>query len=200
MEAEGPLVVEIASTGPAGYPADQVAEVAVCRIEGTDFVTVYDDVVALDPLDLGKEPLDYMSEQYGIDVEDLYMGMPIDDVVSHVQDVLFGNECTSYDVGNVFGRYLSFEPWDATGNSELLPSLCARLPRELKGRPWEEHVKLREAYESLCPGDPADVGDGMHAGHLAQMASSVLLALREQGLYRASEPHAERPCGEQDVG
>lgn len=197
---EGPFVVEIASTGPAGCPKDQVAEIAVCRIDGSDFDTVYAQTVAIDPRDLGKDPLDYLSDQYGIGTGDLYTGMPIEDVVEDVQGILFGNECTSYDVGNVFGRYLSFEPWDATGNVSLLPSLCARLPRELKGKPWEEHLRLAEAYVSLCPGDPAGVGEGMRPIHLAQMASSVLLALKGQGLYRAPEGHPHRTGAEKDVG
>ena len=64
-------VVEVAVTGPKGAPKDRVAEVAVCRVlsDGSDFETVYNDSVALDPLDLGKEPLDYMEANYGITPE-----------------------------------------------------------------------------------------------------------------------------------
>lgn len=179
-------VVEVACTGPKGVPDDAVAEIAVCRVlaDGSDFDTVYNDGIALDPLDLGKGPLDYMQENYGILPEELYAGSDIGRVVSDFQAVTFGRDCTSYDVGSVFGRHLSFEPWDATGNLTLLPSISVRLPRELRGPPRDEHVLIRRAYEALCPGDPAEVGDGMRALHLAQMASSVLMALRSRGLYR----------------
>lgn len=179
-------VVEIAATGPAGVPKDAVAEIAVCRVlaDGSDFETLYHDGVALDPLDLGKASLDYMEGSYGILPEDLYAGSDIGRVVSDFRDVAFGRECTSYNVGNVFGKHLSFEPWDATGNLTLLPSISVRLPGELRGPPEEEHLQIRRAYEALCPGDPACVGDGMRAIHLAQMASSVLMALRAAGRYR----------------
>ena len=85
-------VVEIAVTGPKGAPKDRVAEGAVGRgrSDGSDFETVYNDSVALDPLDLGKEPLDYMEANYGITPEDLYAGqlhLPHDEF-SFSRDVL----------------------------------------------------------------------------------------------------------------
>lgn len=177
-------VVEIATTGPKGTPRDNVAEIAVCRVfaDGSDFDTVYNDGVALDPLDLGKEPLDYMQQNYGIEPEDLYHGSDESRVASDFQKVVFGHDCTSYNVGAVFGKYLSFEPWDCARNLTLLPSISIRLPSDLKGAPEQEHVLIRRAYESICPGDPAGVGSGMRAIHLAQMAASILTSLRRQGL------------------
>lgn len=192
-------VVEAAATGDGGCPVDRIAEIAVCRVSGSEFETIYSETVALDPLDLGKDPLDRLSSGFGIGVEDLYSGIPADRVVADVQGILFGRSCTAYDVGNVFGRYLSFEPWDATGNVSLLPSISARLPRELKGRPWEEHIKIAEAYAALCPGDPAEVGSGRRPIHLVQMASEILLALRSGGLYRASQIDPQRPCVQQKI-
>lgn len=175
-------VVQVAVTGPSGAPADAVAEIAVCRVSGDDFSLVYNDGVALDPLDLGKGPLDYMQENYGIEPEDLYRGSPPERVVADFQRTVFGTECTSYNVGNVFGRFLSFEPWDSTRNLTLLPSVSTRLPQELKGRPEDEHLLIRAAYNAICPDDPAGVGDGMRAVDLVQMTASILLVLRSQGL------------------
>ena len=79
-------VVELATTGPSGYPKDTVAEIAVCRVlsDGSDFETVYNDGIALDPKDLGKDPLDYMEENYGIVPEDLYVGSDVSRVASDV--------------------------------------------------------------------------------------------------------------------
>ncbi|MDO5852477.1 MAG: hypothetical protein Q4Q62_00080 [Thermoplasmata archaeon] len=177
-------VVEVAVTGPRGVPEDAVAEIAVCRVlaDGSDFDTVYCDGIALDPRDLGKEPLDYMQECYGIEPEDLYAGSDPARVVSDFQNLLFGRECTAYNVGFTFGRFLSFEPWDAARNLTLLPSISMRLPQELRGPQERDHELIRSAYQTLCPGDPAEVGDGRRAIHLAQMSASVLMVLRRNGL------------------
>lgn len=177
-------VVELATTGPLGYPKDTVAEIAVCRMfsDGSDFETVYNDGVALDPMDLGKPSLDYMEENYGIEPEDLYAGSDADRVASDIQKIIFGKDCTAYNVGNVFGKYLSFEPWDCARNLTVMPSISIRLPPEFKGSPENEHILIRNAYRQICPGDPAEVGDGKRAIHLAQMAASILSTLRRNGL------------------
>ena len=192
-------VVEVATTGPKGAPSDRVAEIAVCKVlsDGSDYDTVYHDGVSIDPLDLGKGPLDYMESNFGILPEDLYEGSPEDRVVSDFQRAVFGRECTSYNVGNVFGKHLNFEPWDATRNLTLLPSISVRLPADLRGPPEEEHLLIRRAYDAMCPGDPAGVGDGRRAMDLAQMSASVAALLRRQGLFRSgSQPHAVDPDGE----
>ena len=177
-------VVEVSTTGPKGAPADAVAQIAVCRMlpDGSDFDTVYDATVAMDPKDLGKESLDHLSGCFGINPEDLYLGEDLDRVVRDVQEIIFGKECTSYNVGNVFGKHLSFEPWDATRNLTLLPSLSVRLPGDLRGPPEQEHILIRRAYGSICPGDPAGIREGNHAIDLAQMAASVAAALRREGI------------------
>lgn len=178
-------VVEIATTGPKGMPKDTVAEVAVCRMlaDGSDFDTVYDNLIMMDPRDLGKEGLDYLSENYGILPEELYAGESLDRVVSDLQKAVYGRECTAYNVGAVFGKYLNYEPWDCTRELTLLPSISMRLERELKGPPENEHELIRAAYTKLCPGDPACVGEGRRAVHLAQMATSVLMCLRRDGWF-----------------
>ncbi len=177
-------VVQIASTGPKGMPTEAVSEVAVCRMlaDGSDFDTVLDESVAMDPRDLGKESLDWMSASYGINPEELYGGEDRDTVVKRVQNALFGRECTSYNVNNVFGKYLCYEPWDCTGELTLLPAISGRLPADLRGPAEREHELIRAAYDSLCPGDPACVGDGRRAVHLAQMSASIMMALRTNGL------------------
>ncbi len=178
-------VVEIAATGPKGIPSDTVAQIGICRMlpDGSDFDTVYDATVLLDPKDLGKGSLDYLAECYGINPEDLYMGEEQKDVVKKVQRIIFGRECTSYNVGNVFGKFLNFEPWDCTRNLTLLPSISMRLDPDLKGPPEMEYELVRKAYDTLCPGDPACVGEGRGAVDMARMAVSVLMRLRTQGWF-----------------
>lgn len=177
-------VVELTTTGPSGFPKDDIAEVAVCRMDadGMDFSTVYNDGIALDPRDLGKDALDWLQSGYGMDPEELYAGSPKERVVDRVQGILYGRECSAYNVNNVFGRYLCFEPWDMTGNATLLPSISLRLPPDMKGPAGEEHLQIRRAYDALCPDDPAEVGDGRRAIHMAQMATCVLMVLRRRGL------------------
>lgn len=178
-------VVEIATTGPKGAPDDGVAEVAVCRMlaDGSDFDTVYDGSVLMDPRDLGKDALDHLTNVYGIKPEELYSGEDLDIVAKGLQKTIFGKECTSYNVGNVFGKHLSFEPWDCAREVTLLPSISSRLDADLRGPPETEHELIRKAYDSLCPGDPACVGGGRRAMDLAQMATSVLMVLRKDGWF-----------------
>ncbi len=127
-------VVEVAITGPKGMPADTVAKVAVSRMlmDGSDFDTVYSGSIAIDPKNIGREGLDHLSGNYGIRPEELYSSEGIDEMVRRLQDAVFGKECTSYNVGNVFEEYLSFKSWDCTGNLTILPSISMRLPPELR--------------------------------------------------------------------
>lgn len=177
-------IVEIVSTGNAGMPKDTVAEVGVCRMfaDGSDFDTVFDGRVALDPRDIGAGSLDHLSQTYGIQPEELYMGDDQSFVVEGFQKCVFGHECTSYDVNGTFGKYLCFEPWDATGELTLLPSYSIRLPRDIRTPPEGESA-ISYAYSRLCPDDPADVHGGRHAVDLAQMSASVMMVLRRNGLF-----------------
>ena len=81
---EDVYVVQVAATGPRWCPEDEVAEIAICKVlpDDSDFETVYNDGIALDPMDLGKAPLDYMSSEFGIEPEDLYAGSELGRVVS----------------------------------------------------------------------------------------------------------------------
>ncbi len=178
-------VVQIATTGHKGAPKDRVTEIAVCRMDadGSDFDTIMAEGIMIDPLDLGKEPLDFMLENYGISPNDLYTGIDEPRVVEDFQRLVYGKECTSFNVGNVFGKYLSFEPWDGAREITLLPSISMRLPSEFKGSPEQEHVLIRRTYEALCPGDPAQVDDGKRALHLAQMSTCILMKLRREGMF-----------------
>ncbi len=190
-------VVEIAATGPKGVPKDTVAEVAVCRVlgDGSDFDTVYWGRVALDPLDLGKEPLDYLQENYGITAESLYSGDPQEEVVKGFQDAVFGQEVTSYSVGSTFGKFLSFEPWDTAREVTVLPSYSAVLPEKCSAETVPGSIEA--AYSVLCPGDSAGFSAEPGALRLAHMSASVVALLRREGFFRGSpEPYPDHAAQE----
>ena len=79
------FAVETAATGPIGFPMDKVVQIAICEISGGEYETVFAECIRTDPRDLGKEPLDYLSDNYGIHAEDLYSGVPEESVVERVQ-------------------------------------------------------------------------------------------------------------------
>ena len=177
-------IVEIAATGPRGMPNDTVAQVAVCRMyaDGSDYDTVFEGHLALDPKDLGKDSLDFLESEYGITAEDLYAGDDPKTVVERFQSLVFGRECTSYDVKWTFGKFLCFEPWDTTRELTLLPSYSVRLDRSIR-EPEEGKNPIRKAYEATCPGDPLSVGPGNGAFELAQMSAGVMMELRKAGYF-----------------
>lgn len=176
-------VVEVATTGPNGAPNDGVVQIGICRMlpDGSDFDSVYSGTVCIDPRDIGSDSLNYLSERYGIMAEHLYAGEPSDVVIGCFQDSVFGKDCTSFNVANVFGKHLNYEPWDATRNLTLLPSICSRLDPEFKARPEDYPDSIVRAYRRFCPEDPAEVGEGRGAMELSMMSVSVLMQLRQNG-------------------
>ncbi|NCA73471.1 MAG: hypothetical protein EOM93_01300 [Gammaproteobacteria bacterium] len=178
--------VEINGDGDAGYPHNVVAEIGICRVDlgSEDFDTVYHDVVRLDPLDIGKASLDWISAASGMDARELYFGSPAVEIAAHVRDVLAGGDVACFDIGEVFGKYLLYGPWDLTHEVSVMPSVSLRIPRNaipVQGTMLND--RIRYAYSVLCPGDPAGVGKGRRALHLAQMTSEIIIMLRSHGLY-----------------
>jgi hypothetical protein len=178
--------VEINGDGDAGYPHNVVAEIGICRVDlgSEDFDTVYHDVVRLDPLDIGKASLDWISAASGMDARELYFGSPAVEIAAHVRDVLAGGDVACFDIGEVFGKYLLYEPWDLTHEVSVMPSVSLRIPRNaipVQGTMLNDRIGY--AYSVLCPGDPAGVGKGRRALHLAQMTSEIIIMLRSHGLY-----------------
>lgn len=170
-------VVEAAFTGPRGFPMDRVIEVAVCRMhrDGEDFDTVYDSFVQADPMDIGKDSLDFIQENYGVTAETLYAAPPVEVVAKELLEKLRDTECTSFDVNHTFGRFLCVEPWDLNGELELFPSISSRLP--------PEYCKtLEEAYDYVTPGNPMGV-EGRTAMDRCLMSTSIMMKLRKTGYF-----------------
>ena len=171
-------IVEIAASGPKGFPMDRVIEVAVCRMhrDGTDYDTVYDSYVFADPMDLGKASLDYIEENYGITAEALYSAPDEGTVAKELLGKLRDTECTSFNVNRTFGQFLCVEPWDLNGELSLFASISSRLPAEYTST-------LKEAYDYVTPGNPMDVR-GSTAMDRCLMSTSIMMRLRQTGYFR----------------
>ena len=170
-------IVEAAFTGPGAFPMERVIEVAVCRMhkDGEDFDTVYDSFVQTDPMDVGKDSLDFIQENYGITAEVLYAAPEEEIVVKELLEKLRGTECTSFDVNRTFGQFLCVEPWDLNGELELFASISSRLPPE-------HNRTLEEAYEYVTPGNPMKV-EGRTAMDRCLMSTSIMMKLRQTGYF-----------------
>jgi len=177
---EDVYVVEIATSGPQGYPMDRVVEISATRVlaDGSDFDTVYDSFVFADPLDIGKDSLDYLDENYGIDPGTLYSAPDLGTVRREVLDKLKDKVCTSFNVGYTFGSYLCVEPWDFNGEMEFLPSIASRLPPE-------HSATLDDAYSYVSPGNPLGI-QGKTSMDMCLMSTSIMMGLRRSGFFRSS--------------
>ncbi len=179
-------VIEVNADGDKGYPDNIVVEVGICKVDldSMDFDSVYNDLLLLDPLDIGKTSLDWLTETAGIDVRELYLGTPQNEVVSKVKDILKGSEVACFDVGVTFRRFLSYDPWDLTKEITIMSSVSSRMPSNaspiIKTNLQE---RIGYAYSKICPDDPADVGKGRRALHLAQMTSEIMIRLHQNGMY-----------------
>lgn len=179
-------VVEVNADGDKGYPDNVVVEIGICRIntETLDYDSVYGELIEKDPLDMGKTSLDVLTDTAGIDVRELYLGLPEEDVVSDVKKILKGQDVACFDIRETFMKYLLNEPWDLTKEAMIMPAVSLRIPQNVNLKKNESlQNRISKAYEILCPGDPARVKDGRRALHLAQMTSEILIKLRKDGVY-----------------
>lgn len=179
-------VVEVNADGDKGYPDNSVVEVGICRVdtETLDYDSVYGELIARDPLDMGKTSLDNLTDNAGIDVRELYLGLPEEEVVADVRKILKGQDVACFDVRETFMKYLLNIPWDLTKEAMIMPAVSIRLPGNLNlNREDPIQNRIAAAYSAFCPGDPAEVGDGRRALNLAQMTSEILIKLRKEGRY-----------------
>ena len=179
-------VIQAIPSGPDGYPYDEIVDIAICcvNLDNSEFRTVYHNVVCYDPKSLGKKKLDYLAGIGGLFAEEIYAGDPENKVAQEVLEIIKGKNITSFDVKQEFGRYMTCNPWDITLLASVMPSVSARMPISLKCKdPSDEPLTIRKAYRRLCKGDPASVGTGRRAIHLAQMSSQILVHMHEKGKY-----------------
>ncbi|MCL1811880.1 MAG: hypothetical protein FWG41_06695 [Methanomassiliicoccaceae archaeon] len=180
------FVIQALPTGPDGFPYDEIVDIAVCRVDlgRNEYQTVYHNIIFYDPKQLGKKKLDYLSAVGGISTEEIYAGDSEKKVAEDVLNIIGGKNISAFDVKQEFGRYMTFDPWDITYRSTVMPSVSSKMPISLKCRfPSDEPVTIRKAYRRLLKNDPASVGTGRRAIHLAQMASELMIYMRAKGKY-----------------
>ena len=180
-------VVEAICDGAQGYPYDEILSIAVCAVdlEAGDFDSVYEATLGLEPKYVGKAKLDYAEEQ-GLNVSSLYAGMPVDEAVRGFKKVISDKYVTSYDIRQVFSKYLINAPWDITLEAHVMPSIMNRQPISFRCKyPEDEAHIIRKAYDRMFKrSDPANVGKERGALELAQKASMILINLYGREKYR----------------
>jgi len=180
------FVIQALSTGPDGYPYDEIVDIAICKVdlENNTYQPVYNNIIYYDPKTLGKKKLDYLSGIGGIFAEDIYTGEPEKKVADEVSKIIEGKNIATYDGKQEFGRYMTFEPWGITFRTTIMPSVSAKMPISLKCKfPSDEPVTIRKAYRRLLKNDPACIRTGRRAMHLAQMTSELMIHMRGKGKY-----------------
>jgi len=180
------FVIQALATGPDGYPYDEIADIAICRVdlESKTYRTVYHNLIFYDPKLLGKKKLDYLAAVGKIYAEELYAGDPEQKVIEEVFKIINGQNISAYDTKQEFGRYMSYGEWGITHMTTIMPSVSAKMPISLKCRfPSDEPVTIRKAYKRLLKNDPAEIGLGRRAIHLAQMTSELMIYMRNKGKY-----------------
>lgn len=179
-------VVQTATSGPDGYPYDEIIEVGICKanLETKEWEPILSKTVYIDPKELGKGKLDYLTSNYGIVPAHIYDGEPEDDVAAEVLSIIKGKDVACYDVKQEFGRYMICKPWDVTYQTHIMPSISARMPISLKCKvPSDEAQIIRKAYRRLMKDDPAHVGREHHAIDLAKMSVFLMFHMRDKGKY-----------------
>jgi len=180
------FVIQALPTGPDGFPYDEIVDIAVCCVDldRSEYLTVYHNVIYYDPKQLGKKKLDYLFGIGGLSAEEIYAGDPERKVADETAQIIDGKNIASFDGKQEFGRYMTFDPWDITYRSTVMPSVSSKMPVSLKCRfPSDEPVTIRKAYKRLLRNDPACIGTGRRAIHLAQMTSELMIYMRSKGKY-----------------
>jgi len=179
-------VVQTVTTGPNGYPYDEIIDIGVCKanLETFDFELVYSNLVFYEPKNLGKKKLDYLSENFRMMPEIIYSGEPEKKVAEEVLQIIKGQNVACYDIRQEFGRYMICSPWDITFETNIMPSISSRMPISLKCKePAEEADTICKAYRRLMRDDPANVKRSRRASDLAKMSTCLMLHMRDRGKY-----------------
>ena len=178
-------VLEVNTNGPKGFPDDEVIEVGICGVDLTRMSTenLYSAMIRYDTRLWSDGKKEYV-KRCGIMPEDIDGGVPLDTVCKDVKRILNGRQVASYDIRNVFYRYMVNEPWDLTKEVVTMPSVSSRLPSShRRGMPSDENLHIRNSYSRMFNDDPMNVGEGKGALDIALMTSAILMELRKNGRY-----------------
>jgi len=178
-------VLELNTSGPKGFPDDEVVEIGICGVDLTGMSTenLYFARIRYDTSSWSEEKKEY-TKRWGITLCDIENGVPADTVCREVKRILQGRSVASYDIRNVFYRYMVNEPWDLTKEVTTMPSVSSRLPASHRRNvPSDENVHIRNSYSRMFGDDPMNVGNGKSALDAALMTSAILIELRKSGRY-----------------
>ena len=185
-------VIDTETTGLDGYFAgDLVVDIGICevKIESGTVIDVYSSVVGYDISAWTEEQKhSWIFENTDLTVEAVAGAPSMKDVVASVSEILSGKKVTSYNVGFDFDKFLNFPLWELRKISTIAPDIMlvaanyCKIPGYYDQYKWP---KLTEAYSALVPGDLAGINGKQDHRALsdARMASYVMLALYEKGLY-----------------
>ncbi|UAL08306.1 MAG: hypothetical protein KRP56_03425 [Candidatus Methanogranum gryphiswaldense] len=179
-------VVQAVTTGPNGYPYDEIIDIAICKadLDDMNYELVYSGLVFYDPKDLGKKKLDYLSEHFRMTPETIYSGGSEKKISNDILEIIKGHNVTCYDIRQEFGRYMICAPWDITYQTTIMPSISSRMPISLKCKePADEAETICKAYHRIMRNDPAKVRRNRRAEDLAKMSTHLMFHMREKGKY-----------------
>jgi len=178
-------VLEVNTSGPKGFPDDEVIEIGICGVDlaGMSTENLYSARIRYDTSFWSEEKKEY-TKRCGITFDDIDNGVPLDTVCKTVKGILRGRSVASYDIRNVFYRYMVNEPWDLTKEVTIMPSVCSRLPSSHRCNiPSDENIHIRNSYSKIFSDDPMNVGDGNSALDAALMTSAIMMELRKKERY-----------------
>lgn len=188
------FVVDTETTGLEGAPADLVVDIGICRVSLSSRTVedVYSSVLGYDTGEWDDRLKGaWIFENTDLGLDDVESARPALDVIGDVRRILRRQPVTSYNTAFDFGKFLYKEPWSLQGwflecqDIMLAATDACKLPSEYYGRSYR-YPKLDAAYSKLVEGDPAGIRG--HQDHRAlsdaRMASHVMIALSDAGLYR----------------
>lgn len=177
------FVVQIIADGDRGFPDDEVVQIGICAVDlrNEEVESSYFQTIRID--DMPPDKKDFIGKT-DVTEYDVSRRISTECAAAEVKGLLAGSEVTSFDISNVFNRYMIYEPWDLTHEVTILPSVRSRLPHNLHSPDHSmENQMIVASYDSIFPDDAFAIGDGRTALDLALRTSYILIALRKNELY-----------------
>lgn len=178
-------VVQVITGGDRGFPYDSIVQIGYVTVDTESDVLDEGTLVTIrsDRDGWPQREREYVGDR--VSDEELENGLDMDEAVIKVRSGLRGKDATSFEISNTFGKYLSFEPWDLTLETSILPSISFRLPSTVRGMDTsKENLFIDRAYSRYLPDDPLGTGGKRRdALDYAKESAMLLLFLRRKGLY-----------------
>lgn len=175
------FVVQVVTDGDYGFPLDRVCEIGICKVDldTASVESIYSARIFLEPGSFTKKQRAYFEDTSGEKVEVLLEGIPLEDVVTDVKELLTGKTITSFDVSFTIKKFLINEPWDISKEMTVMASGGRGLPPTALGdQPKNENLAISKAYDLLFPDDSMGIGNGRSALDIALKSSFLMLRAR----------------------